>query len=206
MNFKTGLKPPVTCGDVEEQARINQESKNFLMRQLFKVGNNFRKLILVVLVAMALIAVVMIWAEDDFNPFNPFDWLRVLYFSVVAGSTTGFGDISPKSGPGMLMTMVFLVTMFILNTLFQANVTSRFVAQKDKYSHREQEDAELDNKHARAMVQLDLEMKFGRFPQDATWEQVQARIEAIIQENIDKNNAILDEMERQGAQLANQQS
>lgn len=207
MNMPRGfrLKPPVTNADVEEQARADREAQNPIMAVLLVLANHFKKLLITVGAVIFSAIFLFIALEDDFSLLNPVDWIRAFYWAFTTASTTGYGDISPASLPGMVMVATFMALMFLLNTLFQAAVTARLVIQADKFSHREQEDAELDRKNTRAMVQFQLERSFGMHP-DMTWDQAQAHIQQIVQDNIINNNVILDEMERQAEERAHSMS
>ena len=44
----------------------------------------------------------------------PFDWITMLYYSVVTFTTLGFGDITPKTHIGALLVMVEVVIGYIM--------------------------------------------------------------------------------------------
>jgi voltage-gated potassium channel Kch len=74
-----------------------------------------------------------------------FKWLDALYFSVVALTTAGFGDITPVTDLGKVFTMIYMITGFgimlnFLNAFYenrqekQKKIKSKIEATKSKLS------------------------------------------------------------------------
>lgn len=66
-------------------------------------------------------------------------WLDSFYFVFVTGQTVGYGDFSPKTELGKVLTMVFIVWSFLLWTMVIAWVIDNLRREDDKWSHDEQE-------------------------------------------------------------------
>lgn len=102
----------------------------------------------------------------------------------------------------MVLVIVLMPISVVVTALVTATITARFIAQNDRFTHREQEDNEIDNKYGRAQAQLTNEILLGLFPSGSTKEAMDKRILEIVKENVASNDAQLDEMERRGAAKA----
>ena len=58
---------------------------------------------------LTITAGMIIWASVFYRFVEGWSWLDSFYFSVVAISTVGFGDISPQTAAGKIFTMGYLV-------------------------------------------------------------------------------------------------
>ncbi|SLN53369.1 voltage-gated potassium channel [Pseudoruegeria aquimaris] len=58
---------------------------------------------------LALTAAIVIWASIVYRFVEGWSWLDSVYFSVVAVSTVGFGDLSPETAFGKIFTIGYLV-------------------------------------------------------------------------------------------------
>jgi hypothetical protein len=73
---------------------------------------------------MVVLGTVFYWAVEDWTP------IEALYFSVVALTTVGFGDISPQSDLTRLFTVAYiLVGVGILLALITA-VIQKYIAAR----------------------------------------------------------------------------
>lgn len=70
---------------------------------------------------------------EDADPFS------ALWWAVVTGSTTGYGDMFPKTTPGRLIGIFFIVSMWVLDRLASAQFVARLFDDPDRFSHSEQE-------------------------------------------------------------------
>lgn len=64
-----------------------------------------------------------------------------LYWAVVAGTSTGFGDIAPKTEAGMMFTTAYLLwTIPVLLSLVTAFILDRLRHDPHAFTHEEQEE------------------------------------------------------------------
>lgn len=73
-----------------------------------------------------------------------FRWLDALYFSVIALTTAGFGDITPVTDLGKVFTMVYMFTGFGI----MLNFLNTF------YENRQEKQRQLQNKIAQKKSSL----------------------------------------------------
>lgn len=73
-----------------------------------------------------------------------FRWLDALYFSVIALTTAGFGDITPVTDLGKVFTMVYMFTGFGI----MLNFLNAF------YENRKEKQQQLQNKIAQKKSSL----------------------------------------------------
>ena len=52
---------------------------------------------------------LILWASVFYHFIEGWSWLDSIYFSVIAVSTVGFGDISPETATGKVFTMFYIV-------------------------------------------------------------------------------------------------
>ncbi|MDV7144865.1 potassium channel family protein [Tropicimonas sp. TH_r6] len=58
---------------------------------------------------LAFTLAIVLWASVFYRFVEGWSWLDSVYFSVIAISTVGFGDISPESAAGKIFTMFYIV-------------------------------------------------------------------------------------------------
>jgi len=64
-----------------------------------------------------------------------------LYWSIVTATTLGYGDFSPHSVGGKMLTAVLIsVTVFFLIPTITANLASKLIVNRDAFTHEEQEE------------------------------------------------------------------
>ena len=63
------------------------------------------------------------------------------YWSVVTATTLGYGDFSPHSTAGKVLTSVLIcLTVFIFIPTITANLAAKLIVNRDAFTHEEQEE------------------------------------------------------------------
>ena len=79
-----------------------------------------------------------ILTKIDNNFKNFFD---ALWFSIITMSTVGYGDITPESVSGKILTIIFILLSIVAVSLFTATITSKLIAdlvlEKEDYKNVE---------------------------------------------------------------------
>ncbi|MEN9644109.1 MAG: hypothetical protein RL238_778 [Actinomycetota bacterium] len=98
-----------------------------------KVANS-PKLLLAVFVFVMLVASVLYGEFEDAN------FLDSLYWSIVTATTLGYGDFSPETTAGKVLTSVLIAsTVFLFIPTITANLASKLIVDRDAFTHEEQE-------------------------------------------------------------------
>lgn len=64
-----------------------------------------------------------------------------LYWSIVTATTLGYGDFSPHSTSGKVLTAALIsVTVFFLIPTITANLAAKLIVNRDAFTHEEQEE------------------------------------------------------------------
>jgi voltage-gated potassium channel len=67
--------------------------------------------------------------------------LNGMYWSIVTATTLGYGDLSPHTAGGKVLTGVLIsVTVFFLIPTITANLASKLIVNRDAFTHEEQEE------------------------------------------------------------------
>lgn len=67
------------------------------------------------------------------------NWFDASWFYSITGSTTGYGDMYPKTWPGRLITIEIVLTNWLVFSLFLVHFLNSYLENRDKFSHEEQE-------------------------------------------------------------------
>jgi voltage-gated potassium channel len=96
---------------------------------------NSPSLLLLVFVA------VMVLASGLYGVFEDAGFLDSLYWSIVTATTLGYGDFSPHSTEGKVLTSVLIAsTVFLFIPTITANLASKLIVNRDAFTHEEQEE------------------------------------------------------------------
>jgi voltage-gated potassium channel len=107
-------------------------------------------LLLVTFLALMATASVLYGVFEDAGLFDS------LYWSVVTATTLGYGDFSPHSTPGKVLTSALIIsTVFLFIPTITANLASKLIVNRDAFTHEEQEEIK-DTLHA-ILARLDTE-------------------------------------------------
>jgi voltage-gated potassium channel len=84
---------------------------------------------------------IMTTASALYAVFEDASFLDSLYWSVVTATTLGYGDFSPHSESGKVLTSVLIVaTVFLFIPTITANLASKLIVNRDAFTHEEQEE------------------------------------------------------------------
>jgi voltage-gated potassium channel len=99
-----------------------------------KVANSPRLLLLTFLALMITSSIIYGVAEDA-------SFADSVYWSVVTATTLGYGDFSPHSQPGKVLTSALIcLTVFLFIPTITANLASKLIVNRDAFTHEEQEE------------------------------------------------------------------
>jgi voltage-gated potassium channel len=98
-----------------------------------KVANSPGRLVIAFVVTLTLSSVIYSIVESA-------NALDSVYWSIVTATTLGYGDFSPATGPGRLLTSVLICLMvFLFIPTITANLASKLIVNRDAFTHEEQE-------------------------------------------------------------------
>ena len=85
--------------------------------------------------------VIMTTASILYGIFEEAGFLNSLYWSIVTATTLGYGDFSPHSTPGKVLTSALILsTVFLFIPTITANLASKLIVNRDAFTHEEQEE------------------------------------------------------------------
>jgi voltage-gated potassium channel len=86
-------------------------------------------------------AALLFGAAVFYSVFEDASLLDGIYWSVVTATTLGYGDLSPHTVEGKVLTSVLIsVTVFFLIPTITANLASKLIVNRDAFTHEEQEE------------------------------------------------------------------
>jgi hypothetical protein len=85
------------------------------------------------LIGNATGTVLLFGAAEHTNVF------RALWFGLVSGTTTGFGDVLPTTSWGYALAAYLLASCWVLDRITTARLLKVLIEDPDLYSHAEQE-------------------------------------------------------------------
>ncbi|ASZ74807.1 cAMP-dependent Kef-type K+ transporter [Mycobacterium phage Phabba] len=81
-------------------------------------------------------------AYSLFEHVTPFE---SLYWAIVSGSSTGYGDYSPATVGGRVVTIVYLVIMlWVVTPVLTARIAAYMIVNNDAWTDNEQETLKQD--------------------------------------------------------------
>jgi voltage-gated potassium channel len=115
--------------------------RGFLRDPLLTIANS------VPLLTLAF-ALVFFGGSGLFAVVEHHTFTESMYWCITTMSTTGYGDISPKTGAGeVLAGSVMALSVFFLGPLLVAQILGRLMKNRDAWTHEEQCEV-LDNQRA----------------------------------------------------------
>jgi voltage-gated potassium channel len=99
-----------------------------------RLANSVRLLFLSWAAMLLVSAVLYDWFEGQ-------SFIDGVYWSIVTATTLGYGDFSPHTGAGKVLTGVLIsITVFFLIPTITANLASKLIVNRDAFTHEEQEE------------------------------------------------------------------
>lgn len=92
-------------------------------------------------VELALIyAVLLITSAMLLSHFEDIDFATGLYWAATTATSTGYGDISPKTGAGQMVAVVLMhLSIFVVAPLIVVRLIDRLNENRDAFTHEEQQ-------------------------------------------------------------------
>lgn len=111
------------------EKRIEQQNWRYKVLDFFAAFSSGR--ILALLGVMIVILTVLIFFAEQGVPGSGFDNLRhAVYWMVVTASTTGYGDITPKTRVGQSLTVLMIISSMIFVSIVTATIASKLVERR----------------------------------------------------------------------------
>jgi voltage-gated potassium channel len=90
-------------------------------------------------IATTVIAAVAYSVFEGTGPLESFYW------SIVSGSSTGYGDITPKTRAGRIVTVIYLtVALWVITPILTARIAAYMIVNNDAWTDGEQEKLKSD--------------------------------------------------------------
>lgn len=94
-------------------------------------------------VALAILFTVLggvsFWFFEGTNPID------TLYWAIVSGTSTGYGDVTPKTVGGRITTLVYLILMiYVITPILTARIAAYMIVNNDAWTDTEQETLKND--------------------------------------------------------------
>ena len=87
----------------------------------------------------ALYAALILGCTLLFMYFEPYDFSTSLYWAGATATSTGYGDITPKSVGGQMLAFVLMhVSVFCVAPLIIVRLIDRLNENRDAFTHEEQ--------------------------------------------------------------------
>jgi voltage-gated potassium channel len=98
-----------------------------------KVANSPGRLVVAFISTLTISSIVYAIVESA-------NLLDSLYWSIVTATTLGYGDFSPATGAGKVLTSILICVMvFLFIPTITANLASKLIVDRDVFTHEEQE-------------------------------------------------------------------
>ena len=103
------------------------------MKVLRAATDTFREL--AVIYTLVLVGSASLFSQLEGVPF-----LDSLYWAGTTSTSTGYGDISPKTGGGRLLAVALMhISIFIVAPLIVVRLVNRLNEDRDAFTHEEQQ-------------------------------------------------------------------
>jgi voltage-gated potassium channel len=102
------------------------------MQKLRAATDTFRELAMIYGLLLLTSAGLLAWFEN-------LDIGTALYWAATTATSTGYGDISPKSGAGQFVAVALMhLSIFIVAPLIVVRLVDRLNEDRDHFTHEEQ--------------------------------------------------------------------
>ena len=116
--------------------------------QFTKVANSPRRLFIT-------FVVLMLVASVGYSVVESTAFLDAIYWAIITATTLGYGDFSPHSGAGKVLTIGLICsTVFIFIPTITANLASKLIVDRDAFTHEEQEEIKTALIRVEALLQV----------------------------------------------------
>lgn len=86
-----------------------------------------------------LYAVLLLVSAALLSHFEGIDFATGLYWAGTTATSTGYGDISPKTGAGQLVAVILMhLSIFVVAPLIVVRLVDRLNENRDAFTHEEQ--------------------------------------------------------------------
>ena len=86
-----------------------------------------------------LYAVLLLVSAALLSHFEGIDFATGLYWAATTATSTGYGDISPKTGAGQLVAVILMhLSIFVVAPLIVVRLVDRLNENRDDFTHEEQ--------------------------------------------------------------------
>jgi voltage-gated potassium channel len=90
---------------------------------------------------MLIYVLVILGCSALFAGFEGASFWDSVWWSVTTATTTGYGDIAPKTVGGRIVAMALMhLSVFIIIPLVVARIITNFIENRDAFTHHEQEE------------------------------------------------------------------
>ncbi|MGL5837762.1 MAG: potassium channel family protein [Sphingorhabdus sp.] len=102
------------------------------MQKIRAATDTFRELAIIYAILLITSASLLSW-------FEGLDMPTALYWAATTATSTGYGDISPKSGAGQFVAVALMhLSIFIVAPLIVVRLVDRMNEDRDAFTHEEQ--------------------------------------------------------------------
>ena len=104
----------------------------FLIRTLISFFKDevYRELLITIIILIGISTIV-------FHNTEKWSWLDSIYFSISTITTTGYGDLYPKSEIGKIYNIFFLLASLVLILMFINTMNQHYNARKERKDENE---------------------------------------------------------------------
>lgn len=98
-------------------------------------------------------AVLLLVASTLFMYFEGVPYIDALYWAGITAPTVGYGDVTPKTGMGKFLSVIYAHVCVILVAMFTTRLLMRVIEDQNAFTHEEQE--EIKNKLDAVLAKLE---------------------------------------------------